>query len=101
MIEVRDGRTSEWFVEPGDVGLAVASLDDVAGGSPAGNAHVARAVLAGERGPARDLALLNAGAAIFVAGGSDDLASGVAKAGEAVDSGAAEGVLGKLRDADR
>ena len=51
VIEVRDGRTSEWFVEPGDVGLAAASLDNVAGGSPAGNAHVARAVLAGERGP--------------------------------------------------
>ena len=100
VIEVREGRTSEWFVEPGDVGLAVTSLENVAGGSPAGNAHVARAVLAGERGPARDLALLNAGAAIFVAAGAEDLAAGVEKAAEAVDSGAAGTVLERLVERD-
>jgi anthranilate phosphoribosyltransferase len=93
VIEVRDGRTEEWFVEPADVGLEVAALDDVAGGSPAGNAHVARAVLAGELGPARDLALLNAGAAIYVAGRSESLGDGVGKAAEAVDSGSAREVL--------
>ena len=93
VIEVRDGSTEEWFVEPGDLGLEPASLLDVAGGSPAGNAHVARTVLAGERGPARDLALLNAGAAIYVAGGAETLADGVTKAAEAVDSGAAMKVL--------
>ena len=101
VIEVVDGGTSEWFVEAGDVGLHGGSLEDVAGGSPAGNAHVARTVLAGERGPARELALLNAGAAIYVAGGSEDLAAGVVKAAEAVDSGAAQTVLDQLRDADR
>jgi anthranilate phosphoribosyltransferase len=93
VIEVRDGRTEEWFVEPADVGLEVAALDDVAGGSPAGNAHVARAVLAGELGPARDLALLNAGAAIYVSGRSESLGDGVGKAAEAVDSGSAREVL--------
>ena len=96
VIEVADGGTSEWFVEPGRFGLAPGRLEDVAGGSPAENAAAARAVLAGEPGPRRDLALLNAAAAIYVGGLAADLEEGVAKAAESVDSGAAAIVLEKL-----
>ena len=65
----RAGATEEWFVEPGEFGLAPAELEEVAGGTPEENAAATRAVFAGENGPARDLVLLNAGAAIYVGGG--------------------------------
>jgi anthranilate phosphoribosyltransferase len=96
VIEVRDGGTEEHFVSPADFGLAEAELDEVAGGSPEENAAAARAVLGGEAGPRRDLVLLNAGAAIYVGGLAGSLASGVEKATEAIDSGAAEQLLGRL-----
>jgi anthranilate phosphoribosyltransferase len=95
-IEVVDGRTEEWFVEPGDFGLARGELEDVAGGSPAENAAASRAVLAGEQGPRRDLVLLNAAAAIYVAGRAESLGEGVEKAATAVDEGAARELLERL-----
>jgi anthranilate phosphoribosyltransferase len=96
VIEVADDRTAEWFVEPGQFGLAPAALEAVAGGTAAENAAVTRFVLAGELGPHRDLVLLNAAAAIYLGGLAADLEEGVAKATEAVDSGAAADVLERL-----
>jgi anthranilate phosphoribosyltransferase len=96
VIEVVEGGTSEWFVEPGEFGLGEAGLEEVAGGTPEENAAAARAVLEGESGPRRDLVLLNAGAAIYVGGQAESLGDGVAKAAEAIDSGAARGVLDRL-----
>jgi anthranilate phosphoribosyltransferase len=96
VIEVADGGTAEWFVEPAQFGLAPATLEAVAGGSPAENATAVRGVLAGEPGPRRDLTLLNAAAAIYVGGLAADLEQGVAKAAEAIDSGAAGNVLERL-----
>jgi anthranilate phosphoribosyltransferase len=96
VIEVKDGRTEEHYVEPGDFGFAEAELEYVAGGSPEENAAVARAVLEGEAGPRRHLVLLNAGAAIYVGGVAGSLAEGVEKATEAIDSGAASELLGRL-----
>jgi anthranilate phosphoribosyltransferase len=96
VIEVADGGTSEWFVEPGQFGLAPAELEAVAGGTPAENAEATRAVLGGEVGPRRDIVLLNAAAAIYVGGLAADLEQGVAKAAAAIDSGAAAGVLERL-----
>jgi anthranilate phosphoribosyltransferase len=96
VIEVADGRTEEWFVDPADLGLETAPLESIPGGEPAENAAVVRSVLEGEAGPRRDVSLLNAGAAIYVAGGAGDLADGIAKAREAIDSGAAASVLARL-----
>jgi anthranilate phosphoribosyltransferase len=96
IIEVADGGTAEWFVEPGQFGLAPAELDSVAGGTPAENAAASRAVLAGEPGPRRDLVVLNAAAAIYVGGLAADLSEGVERATEAIDSGAAAAVLDRL-----
>lgn len=101
VIEVADGRTAEWFAEPGQFGIAPADLASVAGGTPEENAAVTRAVLAGEQGPHRDLVVLNAAAAIYVAGLAPDLEQGVAKATEAIDSGAAADVLESLIAATR
>jgi anthranilate phosphoribosyltransferase len=99
VIEVVDGRTAEWFVEPGRFGLAPVALDSVAGGAPEENAAVTRSVLAGEPGPHRDLVVLNAAAAIYVGGIAPDLEQGIAKATEAIDSGAAADVLERLKAA--
>jgi anthranilate phosphoribosyltransferase len=96
VIEVADGGTEEWFVQPGEFGLAEAELEEVAGGSPEENAAASRAVLEGESGPRRDLVLLNAGAAIYVGGRSESLAQGVEKASEAVDSGRGRELLERL-----
>jgi anthranilate phosphoribosyltransferase len=96
VIEVADGRTSEWYAEAAQFGLAPAELADVAGGSPAENAAAVRAVLAGEPGPMRDLTVLNAAAAIYVGGLAADLSDGVVRAAAAIDSGAAAEVLERL-----
>jgi anthranilate phosphoribosyltransferase len=96
VIEVAEGRTREWFVEPGEFGLGAAELEQVAGGSPEENAAVTRAVLAGEQGPRRDLVVLNAGAAIHVGGLAGSLGEGVEKAAAAIDDGAAAELLERL-----
>jgi anthranilate phosphoribosyltransferase len=96
VIDVADGRTAEHYVEPGDFGFAEAEAEYVAGGTPDENAAASRAILDGEAGPRRHLVLLNAGAAIYVGGAADDLAEGVEKATEAIDSGQARELLGRL-----
>ncbi len=99
VIEVADGRTSEWYAEAAQFGLAPAELTEVAGGTPAENAAAVRTVLAGEPGPKRDITLLNAAAAIYVGGLAADLSEGVARAAESIDSGAAADVLARLVEA--
>ncbi len=96
VIEVADGRTEEWFVEASELGLEAAPIEAVAGGEPTDNARVVEALLGGQAGPPLDLALLNGGATILVAGGAEDLAGGIEKARESVASGAAKKVLEKL-----
>jgi len=97
VIEVRDGATDEWFVTPESLGFTEAPLALIAGSSPEENAAVVRAVFDGsEQGPARDVVLANAGAAILAAGATDDLAAGIERARGAIDSGAAGEILAKL-----
>jgi len=101
VVEVADGRTEEWFVRPEELGLDRAPLDALAGGSPHENAATTRAILDGEAGPPRDIAVLNAGATIMVAGSAKDLAEGMSRAADAIDSGAARGVLDRLVERTR
>ena len=96
VVEVRGGVVHSFRVVPEDVGLARATIDDIAVGGPAENAAAAESVLAGEPGPIRDMVVLNAAAGLVVAGMADDLASGVEAAGAAVDAGAAATVLAEL-----
>ena len=76
-------------VEAAAIGLSAAPPEALQGGDPAENAGLLRAVLAGERGPRRDAVLLNAAAAIWVAGGASTLAAAAELAAERIDSGAA------------
>jgi anthranilate phosphoribosyltransferase len=77
VVEVDGSQLRTYEVAPEDLGLARARFEDVAGGTPEENAAMARGILAGEPGPARDLAVLNAGAAIYVSGRVDTLQAGV------------------------
>jgi anthranilate phosphoribosyltransferase len=80
-------------VDPSDLGLARASLDDLRGGDASVNADAIRRVVAGDASPHRDIALLNTAAALVVVGRAPDLATGVALAAEQIDSGRAAAVL--------
>ena len=93
VVEVNADAIERYTVAPGDLGLPTAPPEAVAGGTPAENAATTRAILAGEPGPRRDLAVLNGGAAIYAAGAAESLAAGVDAAAEAVDSGAAAATL--------
>jgi anthranilate phosphoribosyltransferase len=96
--EVRDGEVvGAWTASPGDVGLATVAADDLPGGDAEENAAIARRVLAGEAGPARDIVLLNAGAGLHVAGLAASLGDGVALAAAAVDDGRAAEQLDRVR----
>lgn len=83
-------------VEPEEVGLQRGRPEDMSGGTAQENAAIALAVLGGERGPRRDVVLLNAAAALVAAGAADDLREGVRLAAEAVDSGRAMALLNGL-----
>jgi anthranilate phosphoribosyltransferase len=83
-------------VTPESVGIARATIADVAGGNAEENAGIVRAILGGESGPRRDIVLLNAAAALLAAGKAADLAEGVAQARESVESGRALGALEEL-----
>jgi anthranilate phosphoribosyltransferase len=96
VVEVSGGSIRRYTVSVADVGLDAADPAEVAGGTPAENAATTRRILGGERGAPRDLAVLNAGAAIYAGGRADSLEEGVRAAEQAIDDGAAEQVLGRL-----
>ena len=93
VVELSHGELSTYDVTPEQVGLEAVGDGAVGAGTPEQNALVLREVLAGNPGTERSLAVLNAGAAIYVGGGADSLEEGVRAAERAVDSGAAEQVL--------
>ncbi len=96
--EVDGSRVETDELSPHDVGLEPAPVEAVAGGSPTENAADLEAILAGdERGPKRRLILLNAGAAIYVAGDADSIADGIDIAAAAIDDGDALDVLERMR----
>ncbi len=89
VVEVNGQQIEHYDVSPADVGLDAARYEDVVGGLPAENAAITRAILDGQRGAPRDMAVFNAGAAIYAAGRADSLTDGVRAAERAVDDGAA------------
>ncbi|MGC5345896.1 anthranilate phosphoribosyltransferase [Streptomyces sp. DT24] len=95
---VRDGAVREEPFDPRDVGLALVPVESLRGADASYNADVARRVLAGEKGPVRDAVLLNTAAALVAldpAGGTlnEQLAAGIARAADSIDTGAAERTL--------
>lgn len=96
--EVRGQSIREFQVDPADLGLALASPEDLVGGEPRHNAELLTRVLDGREGPLLDITALNAGAAIYVGGRSGTLTGGVDLARQAIRSGAARRKLAELRD---
>jgi anthranilate phosphoribosyltransferase len=93
IVEVTGEGLSRYSMTPEDVGLERAAPELVPGGDPRQNADTARAIFAGETGVPRDLAVLNAGAAIYAGGGAESLEQGVRAAERAIDDGAAQAAL--------
>jgi anthranilate phosphoribosyltransferase len=94
--ELRDGQIKEYILEPEVVGLARCQLAELHGGSAAESAGIVRAVLAGNNGPARDVVLLNSGAALYVSGRAANIQDGLTLAAESIDSGKARQKLEQL-----
>jgi anthranilate phosphoribosyltransferase len=94
--ELKDGQVRTWRLDPADAGLPYARLSDLKVDDVDQAAQVLVEILAGQAGPARDVALLNAAAALVVAGRSPDLKEAMGLAGEAVDSGRARQALDAL-----
>ncbi|HVH65823.1 MAG TPA: anthranilate phosphoribosyltransferase [Candidatus Acidoferrum sp.] len=101
VFELKDGKVSEYELEPQELGLPRARPDDLKGGTPPENAELLRKVLDGEAGPRRDVVLLNAAAAILAAGQAQDWKDGLARAKESVDSKRAKQALERLVLASR
>jgi anthranilate phosphoribosyltransferase len=99
--EVVDGGVRERVIDPEELGVARASLDELHGGTPEENAAAIRRIFAGERGGARDAILLNAAGAIAAGGHAEDLREGIEIAREALDSGAAAARLDELVEFSR
>jgi anthranilate phosphoribosyltransferase len=93
VVELRGGRIESYDVNPGDFGIEPVKDGAVGAGTPEENAEVLRMVLSGRGGAARSLALVNAGAAIYVGGGADSIEAGARRAEEAIDSEAARQVM--------
>ena len=94
--ECRDGAVHTFYVHPADFGLAKAAPAELIGGDAAVNAEIIRRVLDGQRGAPRDAVLLNAGAALFISGRAESVASGIRLASEAIDSSAARSTLERM-----
>ena len=98
VVSLEDGAIREFTVSPEDAGLRRAPPEAVRGGTPAENAEALLSLLGGTPGAYRDIVLLNAAAALVVAGRSGDLRGGAALAARSIDSGAAAEVLARLKD---
>ncbi|WP_024302558.1 anthranilate phosphoribosyltransferase [Pseudogulbenkiania sp. MAI-1] len=94
--ELKDGDIREYQLDPRDFGLELSELNALRAESAQASKDMLLAVLAGQPGPARDIVLLNAGAAIYTADVTGTLADGIAKAREMIDSGAARAKLDQL-----
>jgi len=87
--EITSGQVKSWTLRPEDLGLPRCALADLLGGDVAENVQIIHDILKGERGPKRDIVLMNAAAALVAAGHANDFREGVRLAAESIDSGAA------------
>jgi anthranilate phosphoribosyltransferase len=99
--ECRDGAVHTFFIHPAQFGLAKAAPADLQGGDAVENAAIIRHVLEGRKNPAREIVLLNAGAALLVAGHVASVSEGLSRAATAIDSGAAQQTLDRMVQSSR
>ena len=94
--ELREGWYKTRMITPEEFGFERCTKEDLKGGTPEENAAITKAVLTGEQGHKRNAVLLNAGAALYIAGKADSMKDGVALAAELIDSGKAKETLDKI-----
>jgi len=94
--ECKGGAVNTFYLHPADVGLPKAAPGSLKGGDAHENARIIERVLAGERGPARDVVLLNAGAGLLISGEAVSVGEGILMASRAIDRGDARRTLGQL-----
>ncbi|MGA8260882.1 MAG: anthranilate phosphoribosyltransferase [Arenicellales bacterium] len=99
--ELNDGRVTEWVLNPDEYGIQNHSLGSLAVGSAKDSLRLIEGVFAGEQGPARDMVVLNAGAAIYASGVVNELEAGVERAREVIDAGAARDKLEQFVECTR
>jgi anthranilate phosphoribosyltransferase len=100
ILEVQGDEVTEWSLDPRDYGVATATADELAGGTPGENAAIITAVLRGKANPgATNAVVLNAAAAIYVSGRIESFADAVGVARDALTSGAGFAALERLRGA--
>lgn len=97
--ELSSGTVNTFYVHPGDGGVPVADRAALAGGTAQENAAMIERLLDGERGPRRDVVLLNAGAALLIVGRAASIAAGVEQASASIDQGRAKAALHEMREA--
>src|SRR5206468_9332069 len=98
IVEMRRGKITRFTIHPEEFGMPTAPPETIRGGDAADNADIIRTVLHGEKGPRRNVVLLNAAAAILAAGGAARWKEAIGVAEHAVDSGAAARTLEELRE---
>lgn len=96
--ELRDGKITEYKIQPQDFGLPVANMSEIKAGSPCENAKIILEVLSGELGAKRNMVLLNAGAALYTYGKTNSILEGIRLAEETLDNGSALIKLYEVRD---
>jgi anthranilate phosphoribosyltransferase len=101
--ELAGGEVNTYMLDPTELGIPTAQSSDLKGGTPEENAEMTLSVLRGEKGPKRDIVLLNAAAAIVAGGKAENIIAGLAAASESIDSGRAleklEGLKAKSNEA--
>jgi len=95
--ELKDGKVNTYSLSPEELGLIKANKEDLLGGNAEENAKITIGILEGEKGPRRDIVLLNAAAALVAGDKARDLTEGLKKAAEAIDSGATREKLEKVK----
>ena len=100
--EWQDGRVRQYTVHPEDFGIPVGTIDEIRGGNAEENARIILELFEGKKGGKRDIVLLNAGAALHVAGSADTIGKGVELARQALDDGKAmEKLQAMIRHSNR
>ena len=98
IVELKDGKISEWTLDPSDFGISAYTNDDIQGGSPEKNAQIAIDIFSGrETGGRREMVLLNASAGLVVAGVVKDIGAGLKRTNEAIETGAVVELLNSLK----
>lgn len=94
--ELREGRIYEYYLDPNDYGIKYNNMNYIKGGGPDENANILLSILGGEKGPRRDMVILNSAAAMYVGKAVDSIEEGLERAKEVIDKGLALGKLNQL-----